>query len=202
MSRYTQNFSLLDIFNNPALKNKIPLVNYKEKELDNGKISKRTSMKTITKQVLDISTRSARPFYKPLFSHRAENTITLSGKPITDLNTIVDVVYNNLQAQIQMLEFTVNNMDMIRDALKESEKNKRNNGLNSKLYLRVQSMQQIAGMNEQQLQALMGDIMSNIIYGDDFPATQKKWNVENMRVNSPYTYEQRQAKWKQEIGDV
>ena len=69
---------------------------------------------------------------------------------------------------------------MVRSALKEAEKNKRAYGINSKLNLRVQSMQEIEGMSRQQLQALMSDIMENIVYGDNFPQTQKKYNVEQL----------------------
>ena len=89
---------------------------------------------------------------------------------------------------------------MIRDALKEAEKNRRNYGIQCKLYLRVQSMQQIEEMTEKQVAYLMNDIMENIVYSDDFIATQKKWNVQEMAVKSPYTYEQSKEQWQQKVG--
>lgn len=201
-TRFTQNFTLADIFNNKKLRGKIPLINYREKQLDDGRISVRTSPKTVNRQVFDTAKSSARPFYKPMVTSQSGNILNIGGELVGELETVVDAVYNALQAQKQIILFTANNADMIRDALKETEKNKRNNGLDGKLYLRVQSMQQIEGMSKRQIQALMSDIMENIVYGDDFPATQKKWAVQSMKVQSPYSYEQRQQKWKQKVGDI
>lgn len=201
-NRFSQTFSLTDIFNNKKLKDKLPLINYKEKELENGKISRRTNAKTVNRQVFDTATSAARPFYKPIKTTRSGDTMIISGEMVGDHDSAVEAVYNALLAKRQILIWTANNADMVRSALKEAEKNKRNNGINSKLYLRVQSMQQIEGMSKQQIQALMSDIMENIIYGDDFPETQRKFAVENIQVNSPYNYKQRQLRWKYKVGDL
>lgn len=201
-SEYSQIFTLTDIFNNKKLRNKIPLINYKEKELENGKISRRTYAKTVNRQVFDTATSAARPFYKPLKTARSGDTMIISGELVGSHDGAVDAVYNALLSKRSLLIWTANNADMIRSALKEAEKNKRRDGINSKLYLRVQSMQQIEGMSKPQIQALMENIMENIFYGDDFPETQKKYNIENLKVNSKYTYEQRKARWKVRVGDV
>lgn len=201
-NRFSQTFTLTDIFNNKKLKDKLPLINYKEKELENGKISRRTNAKTVNRQVFDTATSAARPFYKPIKTTRSGDTIIISGELVGDHDGAVEAVYNALLAKRQILIWTANNADMVRYALKEAEKNKRNNGINSRLYLRVQSMQQIEGMSKQQIQALMSDIMENIVYGDDFPETQKKFAVENMEINSPYNYKQRQLRWKYKVGDM
>lgn len=200
-NRFTQHFTLTDIFNNKALKDKLPLINYREKE-DNGKISTRTSPKSVNRLVYETAISAARPYYKPMQTTRSENTLIISGELVGDQDGAVEAVYNALQAKKQILLWTSNNTDMIRDALKEAEKNRRNNGIDTKLYLRVQSMQQIEGMSRPQIQALMSDIMENIVYGDDFPKTQKKWNVERIAVASPYDYEQRKLKWKAKVGDL
>jgi hypothetical protein len=209
MARFTQNFTLTDIFNNKKLKDKIPLINYKEKELENGKISRRTNAKTVNRQVFDTATSAARPFYKPIKTTRSGDTMIISGELVGDHDGAVDAVYNAIQSKKSILIWTANNADMIRSALKEAEKNKRNYGINSKLYLRVQSMQQIEGMTKPQIQALMGDIMENIMYGDDFPETQKKFNVKEMldtqaRTSREFTltYSQRQLRWKYKVGDL
>lgn len=201
-SGYSQIFTLTDIFNNKKLKDKIPLINYKEKELENGKISRRTNVKTVNRQVFDTATSAARPFYKPIKTSRSGNTMIISGELVGDHDGAVDAVYNALQAKRSILIWTANNADMIRSALKEAEKNKRNFGINSKLYLRVQSMQQIEGMTKPQIQALMSDIMENIVYGDDFPKTQKKYGVDKLAVKSPYNYNQRKLRWKYRVGDI
>lgn len=201
-NRFSQNFTLADIFNNKNLRDKLPLINYREKELENGRVSRRTNAKTVNRQVYDTAKSSARPFYKPMVATQSGNTLIISGELVGELDSAVDAVYNGLLAKKQVILWTANNADMIRDALKESEKNRRNNGLSSKLYLRVQSMQQIEGMSKPQIQALMSDIMENIVYGDDFPATQKKWNVQDIPVKSPYNYKQRQDRWRQKVGNI
>lgn len=201
-NRFSQNFTLLDIFNNKKLRNKIPLINYREKELENGKISRRTNAKTVNRQVFETAKSSARPFYTPMVASQSGDKLIIGGelRINSELEDVVDAVYNGLLAKKQILIFTANNADMIRDALKEAEKNRRNYGIQCKLYLRVQSMQQIEGMTEKQVAYLMNDIMENIVYSDDFPATQKKWNVQEMAVKSPYTYEQRKEQWQQKVG--
>lgn len=199
--RYSQTFSLTDIFNNKKLKDKIPLINYREKELENGKISRRTNAKTINRLVFDISTSAARPFYKPITTQRSGDTMVIGGNLVGDHNSAVDAVYNALLSQKQVMIYTVNNADMIRSALKEAEKNKRKYGNDTKLYLRVQSMTEIEGMSKREIQALLNNIMENIVYGDNFPETQKKYGVENLPVRSPYNYKQRQLRWKIRVGE-
>lgn len=208
-NRFSQNFTLTDIFNNKRLKDKIPLINYKEKELENGKISRRTNAKTVNRMVFDTSTTAARPYYKPIKTTRSGDTMIISGELVGNHDDAVDAVYNALIAKKSILIWTANNADMIRYALKEAEKNKRTYGINSKLYLRAQSMQEIESMTKPQIQALMSDIMDNIIYGDDFPKTQKKFNVKEMLNNQAktlreytLTYSQRQLRWRFKVGDV
>lgn len=201
-NRFSQNFTLVDIFNNKKLRNKIPLINYREKELENGKMSRRTNAKTVNRQVFDTAKSSARPFYNPMVASQSGDKLIIGGelRINSEIEDAVDAVYNGLLAKRQILTFTANNADMIRDALKEAEKNRRSHGVQTKLYLRVQSMQQIEGMTEKQVAYLMNNIMENIVYSDDFLATQKKWNVREMVVKSPYTYEQRKEQWQQKVG--
>ena len=199
--RYSQIFTLKDIFNNPKLKGKLPLINYKERELEGGKISVRTNGKTVNRQVFDTATSAARPFYRPIQTIRSGDIIIIQGNLIGDHDAAVDSVYNALQGIKQILIYTANNADMIRDALKEAEKNRRTMGIDTKLYLRVKSMQEIEGMSTRQIQALLNNVMENIIYGDNFPKTQKKWGVETMPSNSPYNYQQRKQNWKLMVGE-
>ena len=208
-SRFSQIFTLTDIFNNKNLKDKIPLINYKEKELENGKISRRTNAKTVNRMVFDTATTSAKPFYKPLKTSRSGDVMIISGELVGNHDEAVEAVYMGLMAKKSILIWTANNADMIRYALKEAEKNKRDYGINSKLFLRVQSMQEIEGMSRPQIQALMNDIMENIIYGDDFPKTQKKFNVKEMLNTQAkqvreytLTYSQRQLRWRYKVGDL
>lgn len=200
-NRFYQNFTLIDIFNNRALANKIPLINYKETEKADGKIMRRTNLKTVTKEVYDTSVRAARPFYKNIVHRRQQDIIDITGEMIGDHDDAVDAVYNALLAKKDILRYTANDSEMIRSALKEAEKNKRKTGLKSKLYLRINSMQQLQGMSNMQIRWFMKDVIDNILYGDNFPETQKKFNVDKMYVQSPFDYEQRKFKWKMKVGD-
>ena len=48
----------------------------------------------------------------------------------------------------------------------------------------------------------MNDIMENIVYGDDFPQTQKKWGVQSMPTNSPFDYNERKRRWQIKVGKL
>ena len=202
MPKFSQIFTLKDLFNNKILKGRLPLVNYKEMPLENGKVSYRTNMKTVTRQIYDTATSAARPFYRPIMTIRSGNQMIISGNLIGELDEAVDSVYNSLLATKQLLSFTANNANMIRDALKEAEKNKRAFGFDSKLYLKAQSIAQIKGMTNKQLAGFMNEIMENIVYGDNFPKTQAKYGVEAFDIDSPYNYEQRKRIWKFKVGDI
>lgn len=200
VTEYSQNLSLTDIFNNKELENILPLVNYKEKTKENGKISKTTKMNTVNSLVFNTSKNAAKPFYKHLVATKSGNLIVLDGSSAFDNADATDAVYNALLGIKSMISFTANNADMIRSALKEDEKNKKRWGINTKLYLKVQSIQQIKGMNKQQLNGFMNDVMGNIIYGDNFPQTQEKYKVIEANVNSNYNYFVRAYRWKQKVG--
>lgn len=200
MAVYKKTFTLADIFNNKKLKGKLPLINYKETVSESGKVSYRTRGKTVRTLVFDTATATARAYYKPLTATRGGKRLELSGTLTVDHNTAVDGIYTALKGIRSLLLWTANQADMIRDALVESEKNKRQYGIDTRLYLRAGSMEEIEGMSRPQLQALLSDVMDNIVYGDNFPKTQKKWAVETVKVKSPLTYEQRQEQWKRRIG--
>lgn len=200
-TQYTQNFTLTNIFNNKKLEGKIPLINYHEKELENGKISKRTNAKTINKLVFDIAKTTAKPYYKPISVTIKANLIEIGGKLVGEQNSVVDAIFNALLSQRDVMTYTVNNADLIRSALKEAEKNKRKFGIDTRLHLRVQSMTEIEGMSKKQIMALMNNIMENIFYGDNFPETQKKYNLKDLQISSKYNYEQRKQMWKNRIGE-
>lgn len=201
-SEYSQIFTLTDIFNNKKLMGKIPLINYREKEREDGKISRTTRPKTVNRQVFDTATSAARPFYKPIKTTRSGDVMIISGELVGDHDGAVDAVYNAIQSKKSLLLWTANYGDIIRTALKEAENNKRDYGINTKLYLRAKSMQQIEGMSLRELQALLENVMENIAYGDDFKQTQKKYNFENLQTRSPLSYEQRKLRWKFRVGDI
>lgn len=205
-TRFSQNFTLADIFNNKKLAGKIPLINYREREREDGKTIKRINVKTVPRLVFDTSIKAARPFYRPFKPSKSGDVIIMDGTLVGDHDAAVDAVFAALLGQITVMKWTVNNADMIRDALKEGENNSRRYGFKSALYLRAQSMREIEGMSGRQIQALMTDIMENIVYGDDFPKTKLKWSVEDISTNPQrgriLTYEQRRLRWKTKVGNL
>lgn len=207
MSQYFQKFTLLDLFNNKELKDKLPYINYRRVVKINYGHGFTTSIKTDTQtifsKVADISTRSARPFYKPLKATRSAPTINIGGNLVGDQDDCVNAIYNAIVGQKTMLTLTANSADMIRDAIKESDTAFLQNGKQSKLYLRVASIEEIKGMSDKQIYNLMKDVMENIMYGDDFAKTQMKYGVKervDLIVKESAPYEIQQENWKRKVG--
>lgn len=198
-NRFTQNFTLTDILTNKQLRGKMPYISYKEKETETGEVKQRTQVLTIRKQVFDNAIISAKPYYSPLVTTKSENTLILDGNLVGDHNQAVDAVYNSLKGIRAELTWTANTANLLRYAMKEAERNKRKFGIETKLYLRPQSMQEIKGMSRPQYQALLSDIVENIFCSDDFPETQKKFEVDKLMKNG-YTYKQQVENWKQKVG--
>lgn len=199
-NQYSQIFTLKDIFNNKKLEKKLPLVNYKEVVTKDGRTAQRTNITTIRKRVFDTATSVAKAYYSPLVAQRLENQLILDGNMTGDQDEAVNEIYTALKGIRSVLIWTANNANMVRYALKEAEKNKRNFGIDSRLYLRVQSMQEIEGMSRSQLQALLENVMENIVYGDNFPETQKKFAVDKLVGGGKYSYEDRVFNWKRKVG--
>lgn len=199
-NQYSQIFTLKDIFNNKKLEKKLPLVNYKEVVTKDGRTAQRTNITTIRKRVFDTATSVAKAYYSPLVAQRLENQLILDGNMTGDQDEAVNEIYTALKGIRSVLIWTANNANMVRYALKEAEKNKRNFGIDSRLYLRTQSMQEIEGMSRSQLQALLENVMENIVYGDNFPETQKKFAVDKVVGGGKYSYEDRVFNWKRKVG--
>lgn len=198
--RFSEIFTLKDIFNNQNLKGKLPLINYKERETDEGKISVRTSPKTVRRLVFDTSKSSARPFYKPLITSTSGDSLFIGGTLVGDENDVVNAIYTALVGIRTLLNWTANNTNIIRTALKESEANRRKYGIDTKLELRARSMMEIEGMSKPRLQALLTDIMENIFFSDNFPKTQKKYEVTQMFTGGESEYIALKEKWKRKVG--
>ena len=190
-NRYSQIFTLKDIFTNKNLKDKIPMIDITTNQGEN-----------IVDQVFNISVASANRYFRPIVASKTGDRIQIGGTLVGDVNEAINSVYSALMSNQLLLTYTCNNANMIRDALKESEKFKKKSGFSAKLFLRAQSMQEIEGMNKKQIQALLNNVMENIIFGDNFPMTQKKYGVENFIFNNQLSYEQNKLRWKYRIGEV
>ena len=202
MNGYTENFTLRDIFNNESLANKLPLVNYREYNVvtrEGSSVSTKTEMKTVKRQIFETAKGVAKYYYKPLEVVKSADQIIFGGKLIYDQDACVDEIVSMLQAYKPMLEMSANNGDIIRSALKESEKNARQYGINSKLFLRTQSIMEIKGMDKKRLKEFMDDVMSNILFGDNFPQTQKKYKVYEQNYGKK-SYDELKKEWRAKVG--
>lgn len=199
-TQWSQIFTLRDILSNKKLKGKIPYIDYKEKETATGDVTQRTQVLTVRKQVFDTATNTARPYYSAMTTIKAGDTIIIDGEMIGEHDQCVDAVYSALKGIRAELKWTANTANITRYAMKEAESNKRMFGIDSKLYLRVQSMQEIEGMSRPQLQSLLSDIVDNIYFGDDYPQTQKKFVVDKMVKGNVFSYRQEQENWKRKVG--
>lgn len=203
MARYSQTFSIMDIFNNRQLRNKLPIINYKEKTRDDGKISRRTNMKTVNRLVYDTALSASRPFFDGVQSTRGNNVMVISGQlkdEESGQDACVEAVYNALMGIKQVISFTANDAYAIRDALKIGEKSKRKGGKVPKLYLRVASIAQIQGMSDRQLAELMNNVMENLYYNDEFAEVRQKWHLDEQFDRSGRPYEVRKRDWERRVG--
>lgn len=209
MSQYFQKFTLLDLFNNKELKDKLPYINFRRVVKINyghGFTSNvKTDTQTIYSKVADIATKSARPYYKPLNATRSAPIINIGGNLVGDQDDCVNAIYNAIVGQKTMLTLTANSADMIRDAIKESDKAFFQKGSEPKLYLRVASMAEIKGMSDKQIYNLMKDVMENIMYGEDFAKTQMKYDIRqrpDLLEKTGMSYDKRQENWQKKVGQI
>ena len=199
---YAQMFTLRDIFNNKDLADKIPLVNYNEKEDEAGKLHRTTKMATLTTFVYNTAKASAKAHYKPLKAVRSGDYIEIGGTLITDIDKAYDGIYGAIKGAVKMMQYTVNNADMIRSAVKEAAKLRTSNGKEPKLWLKIGSMNEIKTMGKRELDAFMDDVMRNLFYDDAYANTQKKFDVKNIAVSGSFNYERRRENWKRKVGEL
>lgn len=199
-TQWSQIFTLRDILSNKKLKGKIPYIDYKEKETANGDVTQRTQVLTVRTQVFDTATNTARPYYSAMVTSKTDDQLIIDGEMTGDHDQCVDAIYNALKGIRAELKWTANTANILRYAIKEAESNKRAFGIDNKLYLKAQSIQQIEGMSRPQLQSLLSDIVDNVYFGDDYPLTQKKFGVDKMVKGGVFNYRQEQENWKRKVG--
>lgn len=183
---FSKVFSLKDIMQNKQLKNVMPQISVGK---DVGE--------DIFNEIFNTAKQAAQPYYKPLIVVKSGEGIRIKGETQSTANEVVDVVYNALLSKQQVISFFAKNKSLYETALKESKVNKQRYGINTKLYLRVQSFEQIRGMSEPKTVGLLKNITENILYGDDFPETQKIFKVEK-----DLHYKRKQEQWKNKVGDL
>ncbi len=194
---YTQKFTLSDLFNNSALRRVLPQVNYKEITTEDGKVSKRTNMRSVNRIVFDTSESVANRILKNVISARRQDNLEIIGEG--DIARCSNEIYLALMRAKGKIEFTANDMGLIRSALKQGMKQKATTGKEPMLYLKAQSIMQIKTMTTKQLRNLLNDVMENIYFNGEFYDTQKKFDLPS-RLGADY--EQSKQKFDNKVGNV
>lgn len=194
---YSNNLTLKDIFTDKKLRGKIPLITVQDKP--NG--ATRTSTRSVNRIIYDKSVAIARPFYKSFSPSRLANNIYIDGKTDVELDAIVNAVYIGLTSIKSNISYVANNSSVLQSAIKESERNKSKFGIDTKLYLRANSLEQIENMGKRELNTVLNDIIKNIYFGDNFPETQKKFGLDKAFIQGK-SYKERVRDWKRSIGEL
>ena len=196
---YSQIFTLEELFNNSQMRRVLPQVNYKEKTTPSGKLSQRTNLRTANRIVFDTAENNARPYYSQMLAHRQGDTITINGVMKGDINSCVDRVYNAMKALKLKLEFTANDMNLIRETIKTLNKGKNGIGEEPRLFLRAESLMQIKAMKPNQLRELLNNVMENIYFNPAFSEVQEKLKL-NERLG--IDYENMKEDFNRRVGNI
>ena len=180
---YTNKYTLSELFNNPYFRRVLPQVNYRELKNPDGGISRRTNLRSVNRIVFDTSENTANKLLTNVKSKRSGDSMEIVGDG--NIANCVEAVYNACMRAKRTVEYTANNMNIIRSALKAGMKQKAKTGSEPKLFLRAESLLQIKSMNDKQLRLLLNDVMENIYFNGDFYETQQKFGLEE-RLGSEY----------------
>lgn len=175
---YSNHFTLNDLFNNSLMRNVLPQVNYKERVDKDGELRQRTNMRSVNRIVFDTAERTAKPYYSTFNARRHGDEMLIFGDMVGEQDACVDAVYNACERAKLKIEFTSNNMNLIRNAVKISMKSRDMSGKVPKLYLRAESLEEIKGMKPNQLRRLLNDVMENIYFNGDFYNVQDKYRLK------------------------
>ena len=55
-------------------------------------------------------------------------------------------------------------------------------------------------MSNNQISKIMTEVMNNLFYGDNFPITQTKFQVDRIKTKSSLTYQDAKDKWQKYVG--
>lgn len=194
---YNNKYTLSDLFNNPYFRRVLPQVNYKELKNPDGGISRRTNMRSVNRIVFDTSENTARRFLDNMKASRRGDEMEIIGNG--DIESCATAVYSACVRAKRSIEFTANNMNIIRSALKAGMKQKAKTGNEPKLFLKAESLLQIKSMSDKELRHLLNDVMENIYFNGDFYETQQKFELEKRLGNE---YKQYKDKFDYKVGRV
>lgn len=192
---YTQNHYLKDLLSNNDFAEILPQFGLKYNE-EGTKVSVR-SKGTVYRQVISISSKSARPHYKNFKVKQGDFTIKLTGELKDSIELAFEDVYNALKSRVSLLTQIANNREILQKAFKDSERKFLKFGEQPKLYLREGAVANVKELTPKQQQLLAQDVMDNIRYSEQFMDIQKKLGLDQEK-----DYEIRKYKWQMKVGET
>lgn len=169
---YSKLFRLSDLFNNKELKGVLPQLSITEttKEGYQAKSYRVRGFKNIEQEIMMYAKIGAMPYMKNV---KVSNEIVVSGelRKHATIQLAYDSVLNTLRGASASLSLLGSYGSEITDVLRKIHNNmqfKIGNKTEPLLYLRINSLNEIKYMNEQQKKALIKNVMENIYFSDDF----------------------------------
>ena len=189
---FKQKFTLEDLFSNPDLKDYLPQFKITEKKAEDSGLQFDTAYKVNKANIIPMIKNYARlgasPFYDKV-KVVGQNEIIVSGKlkRNSTIQEAYDSVLRALQTNAYNLSFTTQNGNIIRSMLDKTINGKKfRNGYMPKLYLKINSLEEIKSLDRMERAKLMKNVMENIYFSDDFkpyrePSMEKGTFISNAR---------------------
>lgn len=182
---YSKKFTLYDLFNNKDLRGYLPQAKIRTSKFVssiNGKEYRQIeSIKfdDYIDQIVEISKRTARITMKNVKANTNAYMVALikgtlrKGYSITNTyNDVLMAIRNNAY----MVKFFYFNREQIAKAMKETESLLGVNREKNRLYLRINSLDEIKGFDRMEMAKFLKDVMENIYFNDNFIKTENAFD--------------------------
>ena len=172
---YSKKFTLLDIIESGYLDDILkPSIHtksvYKKRKETDEETSSTVNMGSLNKQIANVVQASA-----SRVATKARTSV-YGGQVICRVKGDYELIYNtivsDLESKASMLGTSLSHSDELETAIKESVTAKLSGREIPKMYLRLNSLEQIQGMTPRQKQRLLDDINENVYFNKDFVRTQ------------------------------
>lgn len=173
---YKQLFTLSDLFNNKDLKGYLPQIEFKEYTKNDKIYSSSKGFNYLFDEIVMYARIGAMPYMsnvKITRSTTSNDGFYVDGKlrKNATLQLAYDSVLSTLQGASGSLTLLGSYGDTIEGMMREIRKTSKyrmGDKSEPKLWLRINSLQEIKSMNKQQKDALLKNIIENIYFSDDF----------------------------------
>lgn len=188
---YNKLFTLSDLFNNKELKGVLPQISITEKTAEGYQYThsyRVRGFKSVEDEIKMYAKIGAMPYMKNI---KTTDEIVVSGT--LRKNATIQLAYSSVLSTLQGASASLSLLgsygDVITDIFKKIRKSSRfrkGDKTEPKLYLRINSINEIKYMTEKQKKALINNVVENIYFSDDFkeyrePSMEKESFIVNNR---------------------